>query len=209
MRERHIKDINTDFFDPCFNYLVKNGFENTSIRDLCKELGLSPGSVYYLFKDKNDVFINVVRYGTGKVADKLFEFAFKTMETPKVFFETFIDEVDKYKREFRLIFQFAASPTYGDHIRDKSEGFKFVYEDYILRLSEILGAPYEEIMPIIYNLISILSDYVLWEDYDVSKLQLNYLYLIIKTKFLDNRDDVPAKETDLSPSEDGQEFSTL
>lgn len=171
MRQRHIKDIDNDFFAPCFNYLVENGFENTSIRDLCKELGLSPGSIYYLFEDKSDVFINVVRYGTGKVADRLFEFAFNTMETPAVFFESFIDEVDKYKKEFRLIFQFAASPTYGDHIRSKSEGFKFVYERYIIRLSEILGAPYEEIMPIIYTIISVLSDYVLWEDYDVSKLQ--------------------------------------
>lgn len=198
MRNRHIKDINTDFFDPCFNYLVENGFENTSIRDLCGELGLSPGSIYYLFEDKNEVFINVVRYGTGKVADRLFEFAFTTMENPEVFFETFIDEVDKYKKEFRLIFQFAASPTYGDHIRDKSEGFKFVYERYIIRLSEILGAPYTEIMPIIYMIISVLSDYVLWEDYDVSKMQMDYLYQIIKTKFLDKKvSEATEEETDL------------
>ncbi len=203
MRQRHIKDINTDFFEPCFNCLVEHGFENTSIRDLCKELDLSPGSVYYYFEDKSDVFINVVRYGTGKVADKLFEFAFNTMETPAVFFENFIDEVDKYKKEFRLIFQFAASPTYGDHIRDKSEGFKFVYERYILRLSEILGAPYTEIMPIIYTIISVLSDYVLWEDYDVSKLQMDYLYQIIKTKFLDKEvTEAPAEESDISPKED-------
>lgn len=193
MRESHIKDINKDFFDPCFKYLVANGFENTSIRDLCKELGLSPGSIYYLFEDKNEVFINVVRYGTGKVADKLFEFAFATMETPRVFFETFLDEVDKYKNEFRLIFQFAASPTYGDHIRDKAEGFKFVYERYIMRLSEILGAPYEEVTPIIFTIISVLSDYVLWEDYEVSKMQMDYLYDIVKTKFL-HEDDAPAPE---------------
>ena len=198
MRNRHIKDINTDFFDPCFNYLVENGFENTSIRDLCRELGLSPGSIYYLFEDKNEVFINVVRYGTGKVADRLFEFAFATMENPEVFFETFIDEVDKYKKEFRLIFQFAASTTYGDHIRDKSEGFKFVYERYIIRLSEILGAPYTEIMPIIYMIISVLSDYVLWEDYDVSKMQMDYLYQIIKTKFLDKKvSEATEEETEL------------
>lgn len=198
MRNRHIKDINTDFFDPCFKYLVENGFENTSIRDLCKELGLSPGSIYYLFEDKNEVFINIVRYGTGKVADKLFEFAFDTMATPEVFFESFLDEVLKYKKEFRLIFQFAASPTFGDHIRTESEGFKFTYERYIIRLSEILGASYEEIMPIIYIIISLLSDFVLWEDYDVSKMQMEYLYQIVKTKFLDKKVSV----TEDSPSSD-------
>ena len=202
MRERHIKDINKDFFEPCFKYLVENGFENTSIRDLCKELGISPGSIYYLFEDKNEVLINVVRYGTGKVADKLFEFAFSTMENPKDFFENFLAEVDNYKKEFRLIFQFAASPTYGDHIRDKSEGFKFVYERYIERLSDILGAPYEEIMPIIYLIISILSDYVLWEDHAVSEMQMEYLYHIIKTKFLDNS--VASTEEDSLPEDDVQ-----
>lgn len=184
MREQHVKDIEKDFFEPSFNFLVENGFENTSIRDLCKAMNLSPGSVYYWFEDKDDIYINVVRYGTGKIADKLFEFAFEKMQNPKMFFETFLDEVDKYKKEFRLIFQVTASPHYGDQVRGKAEGFKFIYERYILRLAGILGCSHEEITPIIYTVISILSDYVLWEDYEVSKMQMDYLYKIVNTKFL-------------------------
>lgn len=186
MREQNIKDIEKEFFEPSFKYLVENGFKNTSVRDLCRAMNLSPGSVYYWFENKDDIYINVVRYGTGKVADKLFEFSFEKMQNPGVFFETFLDEVDKYKKEFRLIYEVTASPDYGPLIREKAEGFKFIYERYILRLAGILGCSAEEITPIIYMLISILSDYVIWEDYEVSKLQMDYLYKIVEKKFLDN-----------------------
>ena len=81
MREQRIKDIEKEFFEPSFQYLVENGFKNTSVRDLCKAMDLSPGSVYYWFEDKDDIYINVVRYGTGKVADKLFEFSYTSPQT--------------------------------------------------------------------------------------------------------------------------------
>lgn len=65
-------------------------------------------------------------------------------------------------------------------------------------MEKVACAPYTEIMPIIYMIISVLSDYVLWEDYDVSKMQMDYLYQIIKTKFLDKKvSEATEEETEL------------
>ena len=38
-----------------FNYLVKNGLENITIRELCKGTGIAQGSLYYWFDDKTNI----------------------------------------------------------------------------------------------------------------------------------------------------------
>ncbi len=182
MRKRVVKNLETDFLEPSFKYLVKNGLENTSVRDLCRDMEISTGSIYYWFDDKDDIYINVVKHGISKVAGALFDVAFEKLENPEVFFDTFLDEVDKYKLEFRLIFQMTTSPVYGDRIREKAEDFKQVYEKYICRISDILGCKQETVTPIIYMLISILVDYVVWDDREVSEMQLKDLYDTLKIK---------------------------
>ncbi len=184
MEKQKEKNIKTEFLEPSFKYLVANGLENTSVRDLCQEMRISYGSLYYWFENKDDIYFSVVKYGISKVADELFKMAFKKMKNPKLFFDTFLEEVDKYKMELRLVFQFATSPVYGTRMREKAEDFKFVYEKYISTLSDILGCDKEDVAPIIYILISILVDYVVWEDYEVSKMQLNYLYNMMTTHSL-------------------------
>lgn len=179
MREQAVKDVKKEFLEPSFKYLVKNGLENTSVRDLCREMNISYGSIYYWFEGKDDIYISVVKYGIGKVAQKLFEMAFDKMHNPKLFFDSFLEEVDKYKMELRLVFQVTTSPVYGMRMREKAEDFKSIYEKYILRLANILGCTAEKLEPIIYMLISVLVDYVVWEDYEVSKMQLDFLYEIV------------------------------
>ncbi len=182
MREQVVKDVEKEFLEPSFRYLVKNGLENTSVRDLCKAMDISYGSLYYWFDGKEDFYISVVKYGVSKVAGKLFAVAFERMKEPKLFFDTFLDEVEKYKLELRLVFQFATSPDYGNAIRHKAEDFKTNYEKYIAELSEMLGISAEKTAPIIYMLISILVDYVVWEDTEVSQMQLRFLYDVMTSQ---------------------------
>ena len=176
MREQVVKDVEKEFLEPSFHYLVKNGLENTSVRDLCKEMGISYGSIYYWFEGKDDIYISVVKYGISKVAGKLFSFAFETMQNPKLFFETFLDEIEKYKMELKLVFQVTTSPVYGARMREKAEEFKDVYEEYIVKLADMVGCSPTDMEPIIYVLISILVDFVIWEDREASELQLRFLF---------------------------------
>ena len=182
MRKKVVKNLETDFLEPSFKYLVKNGLENTSVRDLCRDMEMSTGSIYYWFENKDDIYINVVKYGISKVVGALFDMAFEKLATPDVFFDTFLDEVDKYKLEFRLIFQVTTSPVYGDRMREKSEDFKQEYEKYICRISGMLGCKPETVTPVIYMLISILVDYVVWDDREVSEMQLKDLHDTLKLK---------------------------
>lgn len=176
MKEQNRLEIKQKLISTTFEYLADNGLENSSLRDLCKAIGISTGSLYYWFDGKDNVYINAVKYGINKVANALFQFTLDTMSDPRVFFNSYLDEIDKYKREFRLILQVAASPLYGPEMRTKAVDFKLVYENYIDKLSEMIGCTAGELTPVIYMLISILTDYVVWEDREVSEMQVEHLY---------------------------------
>lgn len=179
MRNQSVKDIEKEFLEPSFKYLVDNGLENTSVRDLCKAMGISYGSMYYWFDGKEDIFISVVKYGISKVTDSLFRVAFERMHDPKLFFDTFLDDVKKFSPEFRLVFQFATSPEYGDTIREKAEEFKDTYAKYIVKLAEMTGCTPQEMAPIIYMLISVVVDFVVWDDIEASSMQMKFLYNVM------------------------------
>lgn len=179
MRSQVIKDIEKEFLEPSFQYLVKNGLENTSVRDLCKAMEISYGSIYYWFEGKDDIYTSVVEYGIGKVAAKLFEALFEKAHNLEIFFGAFLDEVDKYTEELRLVFQFATSIEYGSVLRKKTEEFKEFYQKYIEELSDISGVSPEDMAPIIYMLISILVDYVTWRDRPASEMQMKFLYKVM------------------------------
>ena len=158
-----------------FSYLVEHGLENTSIRDLCKKMKISFSSIYYWFDGKEDIFISAAKVGIRRVVDDLFKYVNATMHDLPLFFDGFLEELDKYKHELRLIFQITTSPLYGDHMRNQADGFKVIYETQIKSIASEFNFPEEEVAPIIYLLISIVVDYVIWEDIEASRLQLNYL----------------------------------
>lgn len=176
MKKQVDKNMEEEFLEPSFKYLVKNGLENTSVRDLCRTMGISYGSVYYWFDGKDDIYISVVKYGIGKVTDELFEISYKKMHNPEEFFKTFIEDVDKLKMELRLIYQVTASPVYGPRMRERAFNFKTLYESYAEKLSVVMGCSKECMLSIIYALMSIVGDYIVWEDYEGSMIQLNLLY---------------------------------
>ncbi|MBQ4631584.1 MAG: TetR/AcrR family transcriptional regulator [Clostridia bacterium] len=182
MKNKRGKDVEKTFLEPSFEYLVENGLENTSIRDLCKAMGVSSGSVYYWFVSKDDVYISAVKYGLSKIVNELFTIAFERMGNLEYFFDTFLDEVDKYKKEFRLVFQVTSSPVYGERMRNKAEEFKFMYEKYISMLSEMLGCDTKFMTSVVYMIMALLVDYVMWEDLPTSKMQLDSLYKMMKAE---------------------------
>ncbi|MEE1049497.1 MAG: TetR/AcrR family transcriptional regulator [Clostridia bacterium] len=185
MREQVVKDIKEEFLGASFRYLVSHGLENTSIRDLCKNIGISSGSLYYWFENKDDVYINAARYGLTKVAESLLGYACDNIANTESFFDdALLEEFVKYRDELRLIYQVATSPVYGERMRKKAMELNESYSTYACKLGDILGCTSEIMAPVIYLFISILLDYIVWGDYDTTKLQIRYLYedLMIRIK---------------------------
>lgn len=183
MREQRAREIKEEFLNSAFNYLINHGLENTSIRDLCKGTGISVGSLYYWFDGgKDEIYISAAKYGLAKVADELFKFAFENMHDLRGFFDVCLEEIAKHKLELRLIYQIATSPVYGGRMRDAALDLNSDYEKYIKELADTIDFTPDLLTPNVYIFISIVLDYAVWDDYEVTKKQLEYLYSIMSVQ---------------------------
>lgn len=159
-----------------WRYLLKTGLSDASVGDLCRETKLAQSSLYYWFGNKEDIWISAGKYGLSKVVDELLDFTLKHTEDIRLYFDTLLDEVEKYKYELRLAIQITTSPVFGERMRSKSKDFRILYEDYAKELIRIFGCSYDQAEIFIYSIIAFVIDYALWDDGDKTQMLLENLY---------------------------------
>lgn len=162
-----------------FPYLVKHGLENITIREMCRRTGIVQGTLYYWFSDKTSIVCEAAQYGLKTVTDEIFEYVFASLNDLRGFFSNCLDEVSKYKKELRFIYQLAASPVYGNKIRETGMDFNLIYDKYTHRLSQMLDCDEQLLKPLVYLFISAVLDYVIWDEKEKSQMQLDFIYGIL------------------------------
>ncbi len=164
-----------------WEYLLKTGMTNASIGDLCREAKLAQSSLYYWFENKDDIWISAGKYGISEVVGALLEFTFNHTADIRKYFDTLLDEVEKYKYELRLALQITTNPVYGERMREKAKDFRLWYEQYAEKLMEIFDCSYQQAEVFIYSIIAFVIDYAIWDDGDKTQMLLNNLYDRIST----------------------------
>ena len=159
-----------------WQYLMEKGLGKASVGDLCRETNLAQSSLYYWFENKEDIWISAGKYGLSKVVGALLGYTLEHITDVKTYFETLLDEVEKYKYELRLAVQITTSPVFGDYMRSKSNEFKPWYEKYAESLIEIFGCTTEQVEVFIYTIISLVVDYAIWDDREKTQMLLDNLY---------------------------------
>lgn len=165
--------------DKVFTFLVQQGLEKASIREICKGTGIVQGSLYYWFSDKNSIISEATEYGLHKVTDEIFKFVFASIDDMPKFFETCLDNIGQYTKELRFIYQMIASPQYGERIRKDGKYFKAMYDEYAVKLAEHLNYDIEKVKPIVYLLVSAILDYAIWNDKENAQTELDFIYSIL------------------------------
>lgn len=166
----------SELSEKIFPYLVKRGLENITIRELCKGTGIVQGTLYYWFNDKTAIVCEATEWGLKQVTDQIFEYVFASLNDLRSFFSNCLDEVSKYKKELRFIYQLAASPVYGEKIRADGKDLNFIYDKYTRRLSVMLNCNEQILKPLVYLFISAVLDYVIWDEKEKSQIQLEFIY---------------------------------
>lgn len=159
-----------------WDYLLETGLGNASIGDLCREAKLAQSSLYYWFENKDDIWISAGKYGISKVVDALLEFTFDHTNEIRKYFDTLLDEVEKYKYELRLAIQITTSPRFGNRMRDKAKDFRLWYEKYAEKLMGVFSCTHLQAETFIYSIIAYVIDYALWDDRDKTQMLLENLY---------------------------------
>ena len=170
-----------DIAELTWNYLLKTGLSNSSVGELCRETGLSQSSLYHWYENKDDIWISAGKFGLAKVVDVLFTYTFNHTDKINEYFKNFLDEVDKFKLELRLAVQITTSPLYGERMRSRSRGFRVFYKQYASKIMEQFGCTELQANVFIYTIISVVIDYVVWDDKDIAQMLLDNLHERIKS----------------------------
>ena len=165
-----------------FKYFISNG--NISMRDICRGTGLSLGSLYYWFDDKQNLVTEVTKYGFYKTVDKIFEYVFASVCDLDGFFGGILDYIDGFKNAIRFIYQIAANPEYSEKMREIALEVNYMYERLALKLAHKTGSTPDKLRPCVYAIASAVLDYAMWGDRQRAQCQLDFVYGIIKN--LDN-----------------------
>ena len=175
-----------DKFDVCdkkkaiiattWDFLLKTGLGNASIGELCRDTKLAQSSLYYWFENKDDIWIAAGKYGLSKVVDSLMDFTLNHTDNVREYFDTLLDEVEKYKYDLRLALQITTSPVFGERMRDKAKDFRLWYERYAEKLITIFNCSHLNAETFIYSIIAYVIDYAIWDDRDKTQMLLENLY---------------------------------
>lgn len=176
MDSLNMSDRKKEIIETTWQYLLRTGLANASIGELCKETKLAQSSLYHWFKNKDDIWISAGKYGISKVVDALFLYTLNHTNNVREYFDTILDEVDKYKYELRLAIQITTSPVFGDRMRDKARDFRMWYEQYAEKLMTIFDCSHLKAETFIYSIIAYVIDYAIWDDRDKTQMLLENLY---------------------------------
>lgn len=181
MREPSAKDVDKiEILEKCFDYLCDYGLEQVSIRKLCERTGMGAGSVYYWFKNKDEVILDATEYGINHLIDELMDFAFKHIDDISILCEEFPKMIEQKIDKLKLIIRLATSPIYSDSLNLYSKTFTYKYDVYAQKLSQRINLPYNTIRLLIDNFVSITIDCIIWEDWIKYKRQVEYILEGIK-----------------------------
>ena len=174
------RDVETELLSGTFDYLVENGLENFSMRELCKYTGFSVGSIYYWFDNKDELIISAAQYGLSKVSESIFDFVLDSIDDLEVFFSVCLDRVKKSAVPLRVIFQIFTSPTYGFAFGEHANALNVVYSRYSQKMSDIVKCDAKEMEALVHIFISVITDYVICNNLEATKISMNYLYELFK-----------------------------
>ena len=86
--ERKVNRV--DVLKSAFECLMENGLEKTSTRLLSEYTGLKSSSLYYWFKDKDDLIVEATEFGLSVIVEKSLKLAMQYIDDMEMFFKEFI-----------------------------------------------------------------------------------------------------------------------
>ncbi len=170
-------DRKKEIVQATWEYLLKTGLSDASIGELCKETRISQSSLYYWFENKDDIWISAGKYGIAKVVDALLEYTSAHVNDIQRYFDTLLDEVEKYKHDLRLAVQITTSPAFGGRMREKAHDFRYGYAKYAEKIISAVGCTALQAETFIYSIIAFVIDYAIWDDREKTQMLLDNLYL--------------------------------
>lgn len=176
MREPVEREVNRgEVLKKAFTCLMENGLEKTSTRLLSEYTGLKTSSLYYWFKDKDELIVDATEFGLDLIVKKSLELAMQNEDDIGKFCEEFTSAFREYSKSLKLIIHVASSPTYSEIMIGKNGKFERFYHDFTTKVSNHLNVDYDKLRPLINLFVATVTDCAVWEQWEQFEEQVKYL----------------------------------
>lgn len=126
-----------------FKFFLEKGYEATNIRDICKEVGIKPSSLYFYYKSKQELFFSIYdEIWNEKVKHIQSIDELKSDDSPKMRLYSYYKNVLEYcaedivKEKFLLRYHLFAPEEISGDIRERFKFWKKEESKIVLYLIE-------------------------------------------------------------------------
>ncbi len=110
------RDTKEELLKSAKSEILKHGYRKASVRRICENAGVTTGALYFLFKDKEDIFASLVDDPLTRF-EEIIRNHFEKIDVSYLI-EELISLFFRYEDEFRLLFLKAEGSAFED-IRDR------------------------------------------------------------------------------------------
>ncbi len=125
--------------DAAMEVITQNGFENSRMDDVVKSSNLSKGAIYWYYKSKKDLYLDLVNYWVMRYSDmvsKIIEKDQKASLQLKKLLNYFIDEYEKDPQPFKALTEFWSMAQKDDDFHNKLQK---VYASFLEVIESIIS----------------------------------------------------------------------
>ena len=108
--------------DAAMEVITQNGYENSRMDDVVKSSNMSKGAIYWYYKSKKDLYLDLVNYWVMRYSDmvtKIMEKDQKASLQLKQILNYFIDEYEKDPEPFKALTEFWSMAQKDDDFHNK------------------------------------------------------------------------------------------
>ena len=167
---------NEEILSKCFDCMVSEGLEKTSIRSLCKHTGMVASSFYYRWSSRDEIILEATWQGLRTVVSELCGVFVNNFQNFGKMFHMLMRVATLNKRKIELIYQVVNSPKYGEKMRQNSEDLNKLYSQYASMLANNIGCTESLIHPYVIFAIDTLRGYIIWGDRNLAESQMQFIY---------------------------------
>lgn len=175
-----------EVIDTCLDTFIKNGLQQTSVRDLGAALHLQSGGIYYYFSDKDEAVIACAEQAALRLEQAFIPMALANLETPRALVEALREKAKQMSPTMRFFTSVCALSRYAPRMQAALDRLANRYEEYAGKFARVLQRPKEQVEPYVYFAIMTVTNYMIFGEAKYIEPQLETLEFILSA-FLTKR----------------------
>ncbi len=169
-----------EIVDRCLSTFMKYGLVDTTSKNMCDDLKMNSGAVFYYFKNKDEIILACAEEAKERIERDLFGIAINDLDNPERLAEDLHNRAVDMRPLMKFFVSVCATPRYEEAVHPLLDKLGDRYKFYVDQFAAKLDCAPEEVAPYVYIVINTMLSYMLFgkENFVAPQLELVYGKLV-------------------------------